>query len=152
MGKDRPAALGFQKHLRQHLELIGLKARSGVAKARDPHVGLAPGHLPGDELGKLLERIVSKRIDSDQDARGLGQIGDADNIGKYIQRVKDKDDYSVLFGFGLYAGCTWLDKAAPREDAIFWLRQNQAWSSRPTTPCSSGTESLDRHSMIFLVS
>jgi citrate synthase len=30
----------------------------------------------------------------------LGQIGDADNIGKYIQRVKDKDDYSVLFGFG----------------------------------------------------
>ena len=30
----------------------------------------------------------------------LGSIGDADNIGKYIQRVKDKDDYSVLFGFG----------------------------------------------------
>src|SRR5690606_2424105 len=30
----------------------------------------------------------------------LNQIGDADNIGKYIQRVKDKDDYSVLFGFG----------------------------------------------------
>ena len=30
----------------------------------------------------------------------LGSIGDADNIGKYIQRVKDRDDYSVLFGFG----------------------------------------------------
>ncbi len=30
----------------------------------------------------------------------LNDIGDADNIGKYIQRVKDKDDYSVLFGFG----------------------------------------------------
>jgi citrate synthase len=30
----------------------------------------------------------------------LNQIGDADNIGKYIQRVKDKDDYSVLYGFG----------------------------------------------------
>jgi citrate synthase len=30
----------------------------------------------------------------------LASIGDADNIGKYIQRVKDRDDYSVLFGFG----------------------------------------------------
>jgi len=30
----------------------------------------------------------------------LDSIGDADNIGKYIQRVKDRDDYSVLFGFG----------------------------------------------------
>ncbi|MCC7486908.1 MAG: citrate (Si)-synthase [Burkholderiales bacterium] len=30
----------------------------------------------------------------------LGQIGDADNIGAYIRRVKDKDDDSVLFGFG----------------------------------------------------
>jgi citrate synthase len=30
----------------------------------------------------------------------LNSIGDADNIGKYIQRVKDRDDYSVLFGFG----------------------------------------------------
>ena len=30
----------------------------------------------------------------------LNDIGDVDNIGKYIQRVKDKDDYSVLFGFG----------------------------------------------------
>jgi citrate synthase len=30
----------------------------------------------------------------------LGSIGDADNIGKYIQRVKDRDDHSVLFGFG----------------------------------------------------
>jgi len=30
----------------------------------------------------------------------LESIGNADNIGKYIQRVKDRDDYSVLFGFG----------------------------------------------------
>ena len=30
----------------------------------------------------------------------LGSIGDADRIGAYIQRVKDRDDYSVLFGFG----------------------------------------------------
>jgi citrate synthase len=30
----------------------------------------------------------------------LNSIGDADNIGQYIQRVKDRDDYSVLFGFG----------------------------------------------------
>ena len=30
----------------------------------------------------------------------LTEIGDADNIGKYLKRVKDKDDYSVLYGFG----------------------------------------------------
>jgi len=30
----------------------------------------------------------------------LNGIGDVDKIGEYIQRVKDRDDYSVLFGFG----------------------------------------------------
>jgi citrate synthase len=30
----------------------------------------------------------------------LGQIGDVSNIGKYIARVKDKNDNAVLYGFG----------------------------------------------------
>ena len=30
----------------------------------------------------------------------LGQIGDAKNIPSYIQRVKDREDHSMLFGFG----------------------------------------------------
>jgi len=30
----------------------------------------------------------------------LGEIGDVSNIGKYIERVKSKNDHTMLFGFG----------------------------------------------------